>query len=54
MKNKADSQKSEKSKGRNKLHEYLKKGRFDYSLDSKSNSLSNKGFQEIEEKKRKR
>ncbi len=42
MKNKADSQKSEKSKGRNKLHEYLKKGRFDYSLDSKSNSLSNK------------
>lgn len=42
MKNKEDSKKSDKSKGRNKLSEYLKKGRFDYSLDSKSNSLSNK------------
>ena len=36
------SNKPDKSKGKNKLSEYLKKGRFDYSLESKSNSLSNK------------
>ena len=43
------------SKGKNKLTEYLKKGRFDYSMES--NSLSNKEEKpknEIEQKKQKK
>ena len=53
--NKSVSQKSDKSKGKNKLTEYLKKGRFDYSMES--NSLSNKEEKpknEVEQKKQKK
>jgi hypothetical protein len=48
--------KPDKSKGKNKLSEYLKKGRFDYSLESKSNSSSikeEKPKNEAEHKKQK-
>ena len=53
--NKSGSQKSDKSKSKNKLTEYLKKGRFDYSMES--NSLSNKEEKpknEIEQNKQKK